>query len=82
MQEINLDLKMCGQFMKESCTKIAPVQNQNYFMDKIFNAHSLWKKWVLLNFLLRVRNVFVLVFAGVAPLNLIFCHEIQICSLS
>ena len=44
MQEINLDLKMCGQLMKESCIKIAPVQNQNYFMDKIFNAHSLWKK--------------------------------------
>ena len=27
-------LKMCGQLMGESCTKTAPAQNQNYFMDK------------------------------------------------
>ena len=42
------------------------------------NVLSLGLLWVLLNFLLRVRNVFALVFAGVAPLNLIFCYEIQI----
>ena len=42
------------------------------------NVLSLGLLWVLLNFLLRVRNVFALVFAGVAPLNLIFYYEIQI----
>ena len=34
LQGINLALKMCGQLMEESCIKIAPAQNQNYFMDK------------------------------------------------
>ena len=34
MQGINLALLIGVQLMEELCIKIAPVQNQNYFMDK------------------------------------------------
>ena len=64
---ISLALIMRGQSIEESCIKIAPVQNQNYFMDKwIVDKRIVYGKknilflgllWVLLIFLLRVRNM-------------------------